>query len=125
MISFSVKGDFKHAERFLKTLESGKWKPDLNKYGQKGVEALRAATPRLTGKTAESWHYEIEKTQTGAKISWYNTNENKGYNIALLLQYGHGHKEGWYVHGKYYINPAMRKVFDEIAEELWEEVKNA
>ena len=125
MISFTTKGDFKHAERFLKRMESGDWKPDFNKYGEMGVEALREATPRLTGKTAESWGYEVTEDENGAKISWYNTNENKGYSIALLIQYGHGHKGGWYVSGRNYINPAMKTVFDQIAEEVWEEVKNS
>ena len=94
----------------------------LRKYGQAGVEALAAATPKDTGETAASWSYEIVQTRNGYSIFWNNSNVNRGVNIALILQYGHGTGTGGYVRGIDYINPAIRPVFDEIANAAWKEV---
>lgn len=122
MITFTHKGDFSRTNKFLeRALEIVKL-GELDKYGRQGVEALKANTPVDSGKTAESWDYEIERTKSGAKIYWYNTNENKGVNIAVILQYGHGTKNGGYVKGRDYINPAIQPVFDEIADEAWKEM---
>jgi len=125
MFRFIHRGDFHNTERFLKALESGKIFDKFDDYGRKGVEALEAATPKRTGKTAASWNYEIEKGHGKTTIHWYNTNVNNGENIAILIQYGHGTGRGAYVQGHDYINPAMRNTFKEIADELWEEVINA
>ena len=97
----------------------------LEKYGQMGVEALRSATPIDSGKTAESWGCEISVRTEGGTIHWTNTNQNKGVYIAVILQYGHGTGTGGYVQGIDYINPAIRPVFDKIAEEAWMEVVNS
>lgn len=94
----------------------------LSEYGRKGVEALASSTPVDTGKTADSWEYTIETTSNRTTISWSNSNENQGYNIALMLQYGHGTKNGGYVKGIDYINPAIKPIFEAMASELWKEV---
>ena len=122
MIRLVSKGDFSKAdtffERLLEVFEHG----ELDKYGRQGVEALRAATPVDSGKTAASWDYEIERSDGVTKIIWTNSNINDGVNIALILQYGHGTGTGGYVVGRDYINPAIRPVFDKIANEAWKEV---
>lgn len=100
----------------------------LHMYGQKGVEALANATPRDTGLTADSWRYEIEKdTENGTvKINWINDNEVNGwFNVALMLQYGHATGSGYWIEGVDYINPAIRSIFDAMAEEIWKEVTTA
>lgn len=97
----------------------------LEKYGSKGVSALSSATPIDSGLTASSWTYVVEVKGESATIHWMNTNSNKGVNIAVILQYGHGTGTGGYVQGRDYINPAMRPIFDQIAEEAWREVVNA
>lgn len=122
MISFSSKGDFKKTEEFLKRAKQNAFYKHLDEYAKLGVQALREATPINTGVTANSWTYETNITKDSATITWINTNNNKGENIAILIQYGHGTGTGGYVHGKDYINPAMQPVFDEIAENLWKEV---
>lgn len=94
----------------------------LNDYGKQGVEALASATPKKTGKTAASWSYEISKTSTGWTVTWNNSNINKGVNIAIIIQYGHGTGTGAYVQGIDYINPAIRPVFENMASEVWREV---
>ena len=125
MIRITNKGDFNNTFRFLNKMSKFQINKILEKYGQMGVEALRSATPVDSGKTAESWGYEISVGKEGATIHWTNTNQNKGVYIAVILQYGHGTGTGGYVQGIDYINPAIRPVFDKIAEEAWMEVVNS
>lgn len=116
------KGDFSKTKNFLTKAQKRDYLKNLDKYAQKGVAALSAATPTDTGKTANSWTYEIINTNTTYEIHWINTNENKGVNIALILQTGHGTGTGGYVKGIDYINPAMKPIFEEILNEAWKEV---
>lgn len=122
MFKFTHKGDFSKTEAFLKRAKNGDFYKRLERYAQVGVEALRVNTPIDSGLTANSWSYEIKNDRQGASITWLNTNTNNGENIAILLQYGHGTGTGGYVHGRDYINPAMKPVFDQIAEDVWKEV---
>lgn len=122
MIKFKVTGDFSKTINSLKALKDFIKKGNLNKYGDMGVAALRAATPKRTGKTAESWNYEIDVVDGKVSIYWTNDNINENVNIAVILQYGHGTKNGGYVQGRDYINPAMQPIFDEIADKAWKEV---
>lgn len=122
MIRFKHKGDFKHTERLFKKAAERSYLNILKKYGQAGVDALSSATPKDSGETAAAWSYEITKTAGGYSIFWTNSNINKGVNIALILQYGHGTGTGGYVKGIDYINPAIRPIFGQIADEAWKEV---
>lgn len=100
----------------------------LQMYGQKGVEALANATPRDTGLTANSWRYEITKDNKNQTITiqWLNDNViDEWFNVALMLQYGHATGSGAWVEGVDYINPALRSIFDSMAEEIWKEVNSA
>ena len=125
MITLSSSGNFDRTFRFLKKMQNLKIQHILEKYAQQGVQALSQATPLDTGRTASSWSYEIEVGNETATIHWSNSNVNKGVNIAVILQFGHGTGTGGYVQGRDYINPAMRPIFDRIAEEVWREVVNA
>lgn len=126
MFSVTTSGDFHNIERFLKKNEHIDMDHYLEKFGQAGVEALRKATPKDTGLTSESWYYTIEKDKNKTTITWCNSNTiDDWYNVAIGIQYGHGTASGVYVQGVDYINPAMRTIFDELAEQIWEEVKNA
>ena len=125
MIRFTVKGNFDRTFKFLKKMENFEVKDILEKYAQVGVQALASATPVDSGQTASCWSYEIEASGEDATIYWTNTNQNKGVYIAVILQFGHGTGTGGYVQGRDYINPAIRPVFDQIANEAWAEVVNA
>lgn len=125
MIKIHHKGDFKKTTRFLNKVKDLEISNILHKYGQLGVEALAEATPVRSGETAGSWKYDIGKTHGGYAITWSNTHVNKGVNIALILQLGHGTGTGGYVQGIDYINPALTDIFDEIAKSAWEEVISA
>lgn len=122
MITFTHKGDFSKTNRFLEKALNVVKLGELDKYGRLGVEALANATPKDTGRTADSWKYQITRSKGSASISWYNTNENEGVNIAVILQYGHGTRNGGFVRGRDYINPAIQPVFDQIAESAWKEI---
>jgi hypothetical protein len=122
MIRIKVRGDLKKTKKFLK--DASRFSPEqlLSKYGQQGVDALASATPVDTGLTAASWGYEVIKTSNGYNLVWTNSNRVRGVMIAIILQYGHGTRNGGYVQGRDYINPAIRPIFDSIAEEAWKEV---
>lgn len=122
IISYNTKGDLKKTDTFLRKLLKMDLTSILNKYGQKGVDALSAATPVDTGKTAASWGYTVTQSPGSATITWTNSNVNNGVPIALILQYGHGTGTGGYVQGRDYIKPAIQPIFDQISKELWKEV---
>lgn len=123
MITFTHKGDFKGTSELLKSLRGPFNHIDFNKFGRMGVEALRAATPVRTGLTANSWTFDVKKTSNTVTITWSNTNVQNGWaNIAVLIQYGHGTRNGAYVKGIDYVNPAMKPLFDQIADDAWKEV---
>ena len=116
MIRIRAKGDYSKAEGFLKKLRTNLRNKKLEQYGQMGVDALSAATPKDSGLTASSWFYTIEQADDYAVITWDNSNEKKGwFKVAVMLQYGHGTGTGGWVEGRDYINPAMQPVFDKIA----------
>ena len=123
-ISFSSKGDFSKTIKFLNKVKNVKINNILSKYGKIGVNALSQATPKDSGVTSRSWNYKIEVNNDNASIVWYNTNVVKGVNIAVILQYGHGTRNGGWVEGRVYINPARKPIFDKIADQVWKEVIN-
>ena len=126
MIRVRVSQNGRRIDDCLRKIARGDFLGELSVYGERGVLALEAATPKDTGTTARSWRYRITKTRYGYAIEWYNTNTitNGGPSVAVLIQYGHGTGDGGYVRGRDYINPAMRPVFDKIANEIWEKVRN-
>lgn len=122
LIKIKHKGNFNKAERFFNRVLKRDYLNILEHYGQMGVQALRSATPSESGKTADSWDFGIEEGKGTVTLYWTNSNENKGVNIAILLIYGHGLQNGSYVQGVDFVNPAMRPIFEKIADESWKEV---
>ena len=121
-VTFRQKGDFSKLTRFLERVKETVRLGDLDKFGREGVSALSAATPVDSGLTARSWYYEISHGKDSASISFHNSNIQNGVPIAIILQYGHATKNGGWVQGRNYINPAIQPIFDKIAKEAWEEV---
>ena len=122
MISFRQKGDFSKLTSYFEKLKETVKLGDLDKYGREGVAALASATPIDSGLTASSWYYKIENNNGRATIGFYNSNIQNGVPIAIILQYGHGTGTGGWVEGRDYINPAIRPIFDKIADSAWKEV---
>lgn len=122
MITLKQRGNFDKLTSFLERIKEPFNMGILNKYGMKGVEALKEATPKDTGKTSESWSYKITRENDIVKLSFLNSNRNQDVPIAIILQYGHGTKNGGWVEGIDYINPAIQPLFEELAKEIWKEV---
>lgn len=122
MIKFRHKGDFSKATSFLERAKHAIRLGLLDKYGRAGVAALASATPVDSGLTASSWYYKIENKSGSATISFFNSNIQNGVPIAVILQYGHGTRNGGFVQGRDYINPSLRPIFDQIVNEAWREV---
>ena len=122
MISFRQKGDFSKTINYLEKLKGVGRFSTLDRFGREGVAALSSATPIDTGHTASSWYYRIERKNGSATISFHNSNIQNGVPIAIILQYGHGTRNGGWVEGRDYINPAIQPIFDRITNEAWKEV---
>lgn len=122
MISFRHKGDFSKATRYLVNVKKAVEVKDLDRFGKAGVAALESATPFDSGNTANSWYYEIEHKKGTSVIRFCNSNVQNGVPIAIILQYGHGTRNGGWVEGRDYINPAIQPIFDEIVKNAWGEV---
>lgn len=122
MISFRHKGEFAKLTRYLVNVKRSNNSINFDKYGKEGVAALASATPVDSGLTADSWYYEIARSDRMITITFYNSNVHRGIAIAIILQYGHGTGTGGYVQGRDYINPAIQPIFDKLADDAWKEV---
>lgn len=122
MISFEFSGSFEKTEKFLRKLQNLQIDQIVAKEAAKGVRALSEATPRDSGRAAFSWDYQIVKKANSISIIWTNSDIENGYPVAVMIQYGHGTGTGGYVQGIDYINPAMRPVFEQIAQTVWKAV---
>lgn len=125
MIGYTTSGDTHSTEAFLARMTQGDLYSNVEALAQEGVNALRGATPQDTGLTADSWAYEVEIEGGSATIWWTNDNVNNGFNVAVGIQYGHGTGTGGWIQGYDFINPALRPVFDHIADAVWKEVQKA
>lgn len=121
-VSFRHKGDFSKTIRYLNRVQKVDVRAILERYGREGVAALASATPVDSGKTAASWRYEITCKNGSATITFHNSNIQNGIPIAIILQYGHGTRNGGWVQGRDYINPVLQPIFDKIADDAWREV---
>lgn len=124
MIVIKQSGNFNNTERFLKGAKKLNIKTVLDSYGKEGVRALASATPVDSGLTANSWGYDVSVSRGSYSIVWTNSHVVDGVPIAIILQYGHGTGTGGYVQGRDYINPAIKPIFDMIANAIWQEVVN-
>lgn len=122
MISVTTKGSFGASEKFLKHLKKRDIFKSLERFGERGVAALANATPTDSGETANSWYFEVTQRRGYYVISWHNHNLTGSIPVAVLLQYGHATRNGGWVEGQDFINPAIRPVFDQIATEAWKVV---
>ena len=122
MIKIRQKGDFSKLNRYLERAKETVRIGDLDKYGKAGVAALASATPVDSGETANSWYYEIKRQNGSVSLVFKNSHVNQGVPIAIILQYGHGTRNGGWVEGRDYINPAIQPIFDQIVNDAWREV---
>lgn len=124
-LGYEVTGNFNRLDKFLARMKRGELYRSLETLAQQGVVALASSTPIESGVTAASWDYDISITNSEVSIVWLNTNVNKGVPIAVILQYGHGTGTGGYVAGRDYINPAIKPIFQKIADDVWKQVQSS
>lgn len=117
--TYEVKESGSDSLKILEKLTKADPWSKLSELAERGVSALADSTPRLTGATASSWDYDIRKKDGQVSIVWTNSEMAGNVPLAILLQYGHGTRQGGYVEGIDFINPATRPVFEEIAIEAW------
>ncbi len=122
MVTFKHKGSFKKTLNFLDKALGRSYKSLLDKYGRRGVQALRNATPQDTGLTTNSWDYEIVETSKTLKLVFTNSNIVDGIPVAILLQHGHATRSGYFIEGVDYMNPALKPIFESLANEAWREI---
>lgn len=122
MISVTSSGDFNDTYAFLKRCESDDIFDSAVALAQEGVARLQSATPQESGLTAALWDYEVVQENGSVVIWWRNGNVVDGFNVAVGLQYGHGTGTGGWVAGYDYINPALKPIFDKMADAAWKEV---
>ena len=116
-------GNFNKTEQFFNRVHKKDYLNLLNKYGAMGLEALKAVTPVVTGKTSESWNFGIEQTKDVTTLYWSNSNLTAdGESVVILLVHGHGLQNGSYVEGNDFVSPALRSIFEDLANECWKEV---
>lgn len=114
--TFRIIKDCVKTKMYLRDMKNRKYVDEIIKCGIIGVEALSAATPVDTGKTAASWSFEAKTTANGVSLVWSNSNVTRdGVPIVIMLQYGHGTGTGGYVVGRDFINPAMMKTFKDVS----------
>ena len=121
-ISIRSSGNYNKTEAHLGKLRKVISDNCLRKYGERGVAELENATPKDTGLTANSWSYRIERSPDRITLAFYNSNTVDYVNVAIILQYGHATRNGGWVEGIDYINPAIASVFKDMSNELWSEV---
>jgi hypothetical protein len=124
-ITVEAPGGFSKTYKYLneiQTFKRRKLMSILKKYGEEGVKSLMEMTPQDTGETANSWSYEITEKSNSIVLSFNNDAQNDGIPIAILIQYGHGTGTGGYVPPNDFINPAMKPIFQKIADDAWKEV---
>lgn len=119
LIGIAHRGDFKNTFNFLEAAIQGNQYDALDGVASRGVAALASATPIDTGAAASSWDYKIERLPGRVTITWSNSDMSGDTPTVILLQYGHGTRNGGWVEGRDIINPTIAPIFDEIAEEAW------
>jgi hypothetical protein len=121
MIKITQQGNFNKITNWLQRIKRLNYTSILDKYGKRGVHELSLATPKDTGLASNSWSYKTYIGSDSAKLSFYNSDIEGDLPVVILIQYGHATKNGSWVEGKDFINPAIGGVLNDLADELWRE----
>lgn len=121
-ITFSTKGNFSKTTTYFNKLKKIQIEAILNRYGSQGVDALSAVTPQESGLASISWYYTVGVESDRYWIDFHNNNIEGGAPVVILLQYGHATRNGGYVVGRDFINPAVAPIFEAIKNDVWKEV---
>lgn len=121
-ISFKQKGKFSWPDKFERNYKKVKKSNLFDEYGKEGVQNLKKVSPKDTGRMSQSWFYKVSTEKYSTVLSFHNNDIENGCNVAIIVQYGHGTKNGVWIQGIDYINPSMAPVFEELCEKIWKEI---
>ena len=121
-VYFTQKGDFNKVQKWLNSLLNKDYLNVLSQYGQKGVNALRAATPVNSGLAASSWNYQISLERGYTTLTWTNDDIEGGCSVVILIDRGHATKSGSWVPGLHFIDTALDPIIKELEDAVWREV---
>lgn len=111
MKSIRVKtyGNFNNIENYImKHSKSAFTEEEIIDIAEQGLLLFQKNTPVSSGKTANSWSYEILESKKEHNIIYHNSNIQNGLNIAVLIDSGHVSSSGRWVSGRNYINQTIR-----------------
>lgn len=80
------------------------------------------ATPIESGLSAHSWYYEIEKGTPYQRLRWHNSDVQEGIPVVILIEYGHGTRNGGIVTARPFIMQAISPIIQQAVDEVWKEV---
>lgn len=123
VIRFKQHGNWDKTTDYLNRTSMVTDKVFLDKVAADGLEELRKATPKKTGILSSDWGYELVRRGKGYGILYTNSNVVNGVNIAILVDNGHMSKTGTWVSGQHFLDDAIRKVYEKIMSEIWEELR--
>lgn len=121
-ITFTTSGKFNKTTAFLQKLKQNHILEILNRYGTAGVSALSAATPVNSGLAASSWYFTTGSRNGQYWIDFHNSDIEGGAPVVILINYGHGTRNGGYVQPHPFINDAIEPIFEAIKVDVWKEV---
>lgn len=123
-LSYKVSGSFKNLEDFLAHGAKVDIKSIMASHGAEGVRVLSEATPQDSGRAASSWGYKVTKKGAIYSIVWTNDDVEDGFPVVIMIQLGHATGTGGWVEGIDFINPAIRPIFEMIADKILKAVTN-
>jgi len=122
MITLKQKGDFSKLDKYFKKSVKISKTENVTLFADKCLEKLKEATPKESGLTSESWKYVIVRRKNSTSVQFYNTNNQNGANVALLLEYGHATRSGTWIQGQNYIDPVVKETYLNILNKTWKEM---
>ena len=110
-IKVKTKGTFKNTEQYLESHQDSAFtEQQIYQIADHALELFKKNTPISSGKTADSWSYEIIKKKGKYSIIMHNSNIQNGYNIAILINDGHATADGHYISGTHYIDQTLKEI---------------
>lgn len=111
-IKVKTTGNFKNTEKYLLSHKKSIFTDEqIIDIAEKAIQLFKENTPSKSGKTSESWFYEIRKINGEYVIDINNSNIQNGYNIAILVDEGHAVYGGGWVSGTHYIDQTIKDIF--------------
>lgn len=73
---------------------------------------------------AKSWSYEIVSNKHKVSLFFNNSKIENGENIAIIIDVGHGTRDGRWISGQNYLSKPTKEAYDNIINKTWEALKS-